>query len=75
MQKSWRSNIKKLLSTPQEIGRAYHRHLYRLNEKIRLKKGARAFDAIVKQVTDVGQLVVEHGAEERFDVGEVEWVI
>jgi BirA family transcriptional regulator, biotin operon repressor / biotin---[acetyl-CoA-carboxylase] ligase len=73
--KSLDAQYKKLLSAPRSIGLEYHSNLYKLNEKIRLKKGAQVFDAIVREVTDLGQLVVEHGAEERFDVGEVEWVI
>ncbi|HEU4633727.1 MAG TPA: biotin--[acetyl-CoA-carboxylase] ligase [Flavisolibacter sp.] len=66
---------RRLFSEPQAISQAYHAALYRLNEKVRLKKGSQVFDAVIKEVTDLGQLVVEHGAEERFDVGEVEWVI
>ncbi len=53
----------------------YHTHLYKRNEKVKLKKGSRVFEATVIGVTDTGQLIVEGGVEERFEVGEVEWVI
>jgi BirA family biotin operon repressor/biotin-[acetyl-CoA-carboxylase] ligase len=64
-----------LLSEPAEISNTYHSHLFRLNQKIRLKKGSQLLEAFVKQVTDQGQLVVQHGAEEQFNVGEVEWLL
>lgn len=59
---------------PSEIIEQYRRQLYKLNETVRLKQGSRVFDAVVKDVTALGELVVEHGTEERFAVGEVEWV-
>ena len=64
-----------LQSSPEEMIAAYKSCLYKLNEIVRLKKGSRVFDAVVKDVTPLGQLVVQHATEERFDVGEVEWVI
>ncbi len=64
----------KLMTEPHLVSQEYHAHLYKLNEKVKLKKGSRIFEATVKEVTDLGQLVVEHAAEERFEVGEVEWV-
>ncbi|MGN6164515.1 MAG: biotin--[acetyl-CoA-carboxylase] ligase [Flavisolibacter sp.] len=64
-----------LTTKPQIIAHEYHKHLYKLGEKVKLKKANRIFEATIKSVTDLGQLVVEHAAEERFDVGEVEWVI
>ena len=73
--KSLEEQFGKLFSQPQGISHAYHSNLYKLNEKVRLKKGTQVFDAIVKEVTDLGQLVVDHGAEERFDAGEIEWVL
>lgn len=53
----------------------YKNHLYKLNKSVRLKKGSRVFDATIKDVTQMGELVVSHAIEERFSVGEVEWVI
>jgi BirA family transcriptional regulator, biotin operon repressor / biotin---[acetyl-CoA-carboxylase] ligase len=59
---------------PSEVMEQYRNHLYKLNETVRLKQGSRVFDAVVKDVTALGELIVEHGTEERFGVGEVEWV-
>ena len=57
------------------IFEAYNKNLYKKNEKVRIKKGSRAFEATVKSVSTTGQLVVEHGIEERFDFGDIEWII
>lgn len=53
----------------------YNKHLYKRGEKVRLKKNNRAFNALIKQVTENGQLVTETGMEERFDFGEVVWMV
>jgi len=60
---------------PNAIIREYRSHLYQLGQKIKLKKGNRIFEAIMKDVTDTGQLIVQHAVDERFDVGEVEWML
>ncbi|HUC81728.1 MAG TPA: biotin--[acetyl-CoA-carboxylase] ligase [Flavisolibacter sp.] len=60
---------------PSETIAFYTNHLYKINETVRLKKGSRVFDATIKRVTAMGELIVEHATEERFAVGEVEWVI
>jgi BirA family transcriptional regulator, biotin operon repressor / biotin---[acetyl-CoA-carboxylase] ligase len=60
---------------PDEVMEQYRRHLYKRNETVRLKQGSRVFEAVVKDVTVLGELVVAHGTEERFGVGEVEWVV
>jgi BirA family transcriptional regulator, biotin operon repressor / biotin---[acetyl-CoA-carboxylase] ligase len=53
----------------------YLTHLYKKNETVKLKKGSRVFEAIIKSVSSSGQLVVQHAIEEEFGFGEVEWVI
>jgi BirA family biotin operon repressor/biotin-[acetyl-CoA-carboxylase] ligase len=53
----------------------YKESLYKLGEQVRLKKGSRVFDACIKDVSINGELIVESAAEERFAVGEVEWII
>lgn len=58
-----------------EIYAYYLRHLYKLDQEVKLKKGSRIFKARIKTVTANGHLVVEHGIEEEFDFGQVEWVI
>jgi len=54
---------------------AYKHHLYKRNEVVRLKKGSRVFEATIKDVSTNGELIVQHAIEERFKVGEVEWII
>ncbi|MEO7923675.1 MAG: biotin--[acetyl-CoA-carboxylase] ligase [Chitinophagaceae bacterium] len=53
----------------------YLLHLYKKNEKVRLKKDNRVFEAIIKTITPAGRLVVQHAIEEEFGFGEVEWLI
>lgn len=66
---------RQLIDEPQLLIYNYKMHLYKLNETVKLKKGNRIFNAVVKDVTTNGQFVVEHAMEERFDVGEIEWII
>ena len=63
-----------LYRLPAQIIEEYKNNLYKLNETVRLKKGSRVFDASIKNVTQLGELIVQHATEERFSVGEVEWV-
>ncbi len=53
----------------------YNRHLYKRGEKVRLKKGTRVFEALIRGVAASGQLVTWHGLEETFELGEIEWLI
>lgn len=64
-----------LSSDPSSINEQYKTHLYKLNEKVKLKKDNRVFEAEFKDVNNSGQMVVRHALEEKFDVGEVEWII
>lgn len=57
------------------IYQQYLAGLYKKNKKVRLKKGSRVFEAVIKKVTPTGQLIVAHGIEESFDFGEIEWVM
>lgn len=72
------SEINMLLKTwetePERIVTAYHQHLYKQGEWVKLKQGTRVFSAQIKGVNAAGQLVVQHALEEAFDVGEVAWV-
>lgn len=56
------------------IYECYQQNLYKKNKPVRLKKGNRVFEALILGVAENGQLVTQHGIEERFDFGEVEWV-
>ncbi len=63
------------LTDVQSIQQAYHQHLYKHNETVKLKQGSRVFAAAIKGVTPLGRLITEHTTEEQFDIGEVEWLI
>ncbi|MFN2437998.1 MAG: biotin--[acetyl-CoA-carboxylase] ligase [Chitinophagaceae bacterium] len=66
---------KKLEKDPECIVQHYHQHLYKRDKWVKLKKGSKIFDALIKGVSPTGQLITEHGTEELFYVGEVEWII
>jgi BirA family biotin operon repressor/biotin-[acetyl-CoA-carboxylase] ligase len=53
----------------------YHESLYKRGHHVKLKKGNRIFEAVIKKVSADGRLVVQHGIEESFDFGEIEWVL
>jgi BirA family transcriptional regulator, biotin operon repressor / biotin---[acetyl-CoA-carboxylase] ligase len=65
-----------LLETyPEVIREEYHYNLYKLNETVRFKQGSRLFDSTIKGVTPLGDLITYNTVEERFGVGEVEWMV
>ena len=53
----------------------YLTQLYKINSTVKLKKGSRVFEAVIKNVNMAGQLVVHHSIEEVFNFGEIEWMI
>jgi len=53
----------------------YIDHLYKLNEKLRFKAGNRSFEAVIKGVSTSGRLILEHGVEEEYATGEIEFVL
>jgi len=53
----------------------YQTHLYKKDEKVKLKKDNRVFETTINGVSETGQLITRHSIEERFDFGEVEWII
>lgn len=52
----------------------YLANLYKKNERVRLKKDNRAFEATIREVSKSGKLIAEHGIVEEFDFGAVEWM-
>lgn len=64
-----------LQKTPSVIVEQYNEQLYKRGETVRLKKDNRIFEATVKDVSQQGELVVQRTTEERFAVGEVEWLL
>ncbi len=63
------------LNKPAALMESYNQVLYKRGEPVRLKKGARIFDASVKEVNERGELVVTTSIEEVFSFGEVEWIL
>jgi BirA family transcriptional regulator, biotin operon repressor / biotin---[acetyl-CoA-carboxylase] ligase len=53
----------------------YIKHLYKKDETVKLKKDNRVFEAMIKDVSPTGQLIVQHAMEEVFDFGEIEWML
>ena len=53
---------------------AYNQHLFGLNEVVKLKKGNRVFETLIKGVSSAGRLVTVDESEREFEFGEVEWV-
>jgi BirA family biotin operon repressor/biotin-[acetyl-CoA-carboxylase] ligase len=53
----------------------YNQRLYKLHEKVKLKKDNRLFESVIKGVSADGRLITFHGIEETFAHGEVEWII
>jgi BirA family biotin operon repressor/biotin-[acetyl-CoA-carboxylase] ligase len=45
------------------------------NKEVKLKKGNRVFETTIKAVSETGQLITQHSIEERFEFGEIEWVL
>jgi BirA family biotin operon repressor/biotin-[acetyl-CoA-carboxylase] ligase len=59
----------------QTLINLYQSNLYRKDETVKLKKGNRVFETTIKGVSENGQLITHHTFEERFDFGDVEWII
>ncbi len=53
----------------------YQDHLYKRDEIVKLKKSNRVFETTIKAVSETGQLITQHSFEERFEFGEVEWIV
>lgn len=53
----------------------YLSHLYKKDQKVKLKKNNRVFEATITSVSSLGKLIVNHSIEEEFGFGEIEWLI
>ena len=53
----------------------YLANLYKKNERVRLRKDNRAFEAMILGVSESGRLIAEHGIVEEFYFGTVEWML
>jgi BirA family transcriptional regulator, biotin operon repressor / biotin---[acetyl-CoA-carboxylase] ligase len=63
------------VNDPDALISNYNEVLYKRNESVRLKKGSRVFNATIKKVSALGELITATTMEEIFGFGEVEWVI
>ena len=65
----------KLISNSTQILKQYHKHLYKLNEKVPFKIKDKIVKATVKGVTENGLLIVQHHEkDEHYRAGEIEWM-
>ncbi len=53
----------------------YNEKLFKINEKIKLKKGDVIFNCTLKGVAENGYLLVKNGKEEAFDFDDITWII
>jgi BirA family biotin operon repressor/biotin-[acetyl-CoA-carboxylase] ligase len=53
----------------------YQTHLYKKDKRVKLKKGTRVFETTIKGVSETGQLITQHSIEEKFEFGEIEWLL
>lgn len=67
------ASFRELIIDPDKVVSEYHQHLYKWKEKVHLKKNNRVFQAIIKEVSTDGMLIVQNVKEEGFRVGEIEW--
>ncbi|MET0638325.1 MAG: biotin--[acetyl-CoA-carboxylase] ligase [Chitinophagaceae bacterium] len=49
--------------------------LYKKNQIVRLRKDSRTFEGLIKGVSHTGELIVEHGVEQHYAVGEIQLVL
>ena len=54
---------------------SYNNHLYKKGQTAKLKKGSRVFEGLIKEVNALGELIVMTTIEERFNFGEIQWVM
>ena len=50
-------------------------HLYKMQERVRLKRNNMVFETMIRGVDAQGQLVTTDTIEKKFEFGEVEWII
>ncbi len=70
-----RYSILTTLNSANKILEEYSAVLYKLNEKVKLKKGNAVFETVIKGITPEGLLLTKDTMERTFNFGEVEWVL
>ena len=58
----------------ETIYRDYLSHFYKKDQSVKLKKDNRVFEATIKGVSSQGELIIQHGTEEKFEYGKIEWL-
>jgi BirA family biotin operon repressor/biotin-[acetyl-CoA-carboxylase] ligase len=53
----------------------YNSVLYKQGQLIKLKKGNVVFEALIRKVNENGQLLINAGTEQTYNVGEIEWIV
>ncbi|MES2430447.1 MAG: biotin--[acetyl-CoA-carboxylase] ligase [Bacteroidota bacterium] len=53
----------------------YNSLLFKLNERVKLKKGTAVFETVIKGVNEQGQLLTMDTLPQEFNFGEVSWVL
>lgn len=66
--------FEQLITDEPFIREQYTSLLYRLNQPVHFRQGARSFTGIVSGVASTGELIVKTPLEEQFAVGAVEWM-
>ncbi|ANE53605.1 hypothetical protein SY85_18875 [Flavisolibacter tropicus] len=68
------ATVRQLQVNKQQVVDDFHAVLYKRFEKVKLRKDARVFETYIQGVSTAGELITGQAVEERFSVGEVEWV-
>jgi BirA family biotin operon repressor/biotin-[acetyl-CoA-carboxylase] ligase len=69
-----RNRWDELRRSPSSILETYEAVLYKKEEKVKLKKDNRIFEAVVRGVDAYGRLRVQSTIEELFAHGDIEWL-
>ena len=59
----------------ENIYSTYLNNLYKRGKMVKLKKDNKIFEAMIKGVSPTGTLIIQHGIQQEFVFGEVEWII
>jgi BirA family transcriptional regulator, biotin operon repressor / biotin---[acetyl-CoA-carboxylase] ligase len=59
----------------ENIYQSYLAHSYKIHQAQKFKKDNRVFEAIIKNISPAGQLTLQHATEEKYEFGEIEWVV
>lgn len=63
------------VASSKEIMNEFNRHLFKKDEKVKLKKDTAVFETTIKKVNERGELITEDVIERCFNVGDVEWLL